>query len=433
MLKNLLFNPVTTIFFLVMLLMLSALRGLSLIYYIVVILCFLILFIRAFSSNPFPSGFIASVFYIFFVYTIWLVGWSAIYMQSFGFLPGVPRIFLVLTFTLILFLYVRTEKHFKAVLLIIFFCYVLAAMSVIYQIIFGEISWFTDQVSRAKLNRYSSILGSLTIFGSVVGYGLIMVYSSLLGENKILLKVFLFFILISGAFYCLSKAAVTMVALSVPVYLLFDFRSIIQRSNLKTIIILTSILAIVFILLMQIESYTQYYNAIVTQTIGDKSIFSSGVGVQIDSPSVSTEIILKRLFYWTSSMLTEYGNIVYFSGVGLQGGAGTLGVLKPDGSHFISSHNGLGDLFFIGGLPYIFLFLLLYFYTQLILYRNRSNGFCRLFFMLNILFFANLLVVSGSSFHPAISMIFWTSVVYANIKNNFSNAKYYHNNFPSLK
>ena len=265
-------------------------------------------------------------------------------------------------------------------------------------------------------------MGSLTIFGSVVGYGLIMVYSSLLGENKILLKVFLFFILISGAFYCLSKAAVTMVALSVPVYLLFDFRSIIQRSNLKTIIILTSILAIVFILLMQIESYTQYYNAIVTQTIGTKSILSTGTGVYMDSPSVSLESIGKRLFHWSSEMLKEYGNMVYITGVGLQGGAGTLGI-TDNGTHYISAHNALGDLFFIGGLPYLLIFFILFFSTQCVLFADKDDQIGRLFFMLNILLMANAFVASGSFFHPAISLPFWVSIVYANSKNSFTITK----------
>jgi len=40
--------------------------------------------------------------------------------------------------------------------------------------------------------------------------------------------------------------------------------------------------------------------------------------------------------------------------------------------------------------------------------------------MLNLLFFANMMVASGSVFHPAISINFWLSIVYASMINNRS-------------
>ena len=116
-------------------------------------------------------------------------------------------------------------------------------------------------------------------------------------------------------------------------------------------------------------------------------------------------------------MIEEYGNIVYFFGVGLQGGAGTLGIIGPDG-HYGSAHNSFGDLFFMGGIPYFLIFINLYFTVQYKLYNNRKkNNVSLLLFMLNILFLANLMV-SGAIFQPAISILFWISVVYSGLQNN---------------
>ena len=321
---------------------------------------------------------------------------------------------MVLIFTLLALLLV-SEKDFKLFYKLILFCYIVAAISVIYQILFDAISWFAPQFVRAGLDRYASMLGSLTIYGSIVGYGLIMLYSEALIPKKLVFKIILGLILISAAVFSLTKSGVVMVFLSFIVYSLYDFRSILKRASLKGLFLLILIFTVMFTLLMQINEFREYYNVIVTQTIGGSSFLSDGTNVMMDSDKVSIEHINKRLFHFTSEMLKYYGDSVYFIGVGLQGGAGTLGITN-NGAHYISAHNAIGDLFFIGGAPYLFLFLLLYGSTQLVFLRNNNDILCRLFFMLNILFFANLLAASGSAFHPAISLPFWISIVYASIK-----------------
>ena len=85
---------------------------------------------------------------------------------------------------------------------------------------------------------------------------------------------------------------------------------------------------------------------------------------------------------------------------------------------YAMAHNAFGDLFFMGGLPYLFIFLLLYGFTQYTHFNNRDNLISKLFFMLNILFLVNMAIASGTVFQPSISAPFWLSVVYANIINN---------------
>ena len=402
------------------LILLSALRNISFFYHILIFLLCGIIIIGIIKNNLIPSGFLFLIFSIYFLFSIWLIPLSGIYMQSWNFLPGIPRLFMVLVFTMLAFMVLKDEKKFISMLRVLLFCYFIGALSVIYQIFFGEISWFAPQFMRAHLNRYSSILGSLTIYGAIVGYGLLMVYTPVLFKKKLLFKIIVFVSLLSGAFFSLSKAGIVMIGLSFVVYLLFDFKSIVERAKLKSVLLLFVSLSSIFLILIQFDNFNIYYNSIVTQTIGSSSIFSSGDEVFMDSPSVSIESISKRLFYWTSGMYEDYGDMVLFSGVGFQGGAGTLGVLAGDGSHFASSHNALGDIFFIGGPLYLSLFILLFCTAQFVFIKDRANKTSRLFFMLNILFMANLLVASGSIWHPAISLPFWLSIVYANFRNKVS-------------
>jgi hypothetical protein len=402
-----------------MLVMLSAFRNISFLYHVVFISLAVIALFKGLKDGSFQVGYIASVFYLFVFATVLVIGWSGIYMQSWNFLPGVPRILLVLFITILMYLLVKTEKQLKLIYRLILLCYVIAALSIIYQIIFGPISWFAPQFVRANLDRYSSILGSLTIFGSVVGYGLLMLYSNYLIQKKLVLKMLLFFILFSAAVFSLTKAGVVMVGISFVVFLIYDFKSILKRFRFINLIFFISVVTILFALLMQIHEFKEYYNVIVTQTIGGSSFLSDGTGVKMDSDSVSYDHIKKRLFHFTSEMFKFYGPNVVYSGVGLQGGAGTLGITN-NGVHYISAHNALGDLFFIGGVFYLILFLVLFCSTQIVFLKQKDDLLCRLLFMLNILFFANLLAASGSVFHPAISLPFWISTVYANIKNNSS-------------
>ena len=112
-------------------------------------------------------------------------------------------------------------------------------------------------------------------------------------------------------------------------------------------------------------------------------------------------------------LIDLYGDTVYFTGVGLQGGGGTMGM-----GNYNMAHNAFGDLFFMGGMPYLLIFLLLYSFTQYTHFVNRADLISKLFFMLNILFLANMVIASGTVFQPSISALFWLSVVYANTINN---------------
>jgi len=336
-------------------------------------------------------------------------------MQSLEFLPGIPRALLMIIVTLVLFSNIKHESQVIGVIKVLLACYVIGALTIIFQIYFGGLSWVAQPAGRAGMTRYASILGSLTIYGSIVGYPLLMLFSRLQVIRGAAVTILLT-LSVGAGFLSLSKTAVMMILISVVLFFVMDIRHAVSKilsfKMLTFVLLAMTVMAVLFY--NDGASVIQnYYNASVTHTFGAKTIFADSSSVIIDSPRVSIDHIKHRLFSWTLAMIDFYGDIVYFTGVGLQGGGGTMGL-----EAYAMAHNAFGDLFFMGGIPYLFIFLLLYGFTQYTHFNNRDNLISKLFFMLNILFLVNMAIASGTVFQPSISAPFWLSVVYANIINN---------------
>jgi hypothetical protein len=397
----------------IFLVLLSALRNISSLYYVVIILFTLYFFATRRPSFP-KTGFHVNLFYLFTIFTLLMITWSGLYMQSLEFLPGIPRALLMIILTLILFMNIKYEDQVVDIIKVLLACYVVAALTIIYQIYFGQISWFVQSAGRAGLTRYPSILGSLTIYGSVVGYPLLILVSNLKIIRKSSVIVLMLLVVLGAGFFSLSKTGIMMIVISVILFFVADRKYAVAKIfNLKMFATAFLVMIVIAILFSNIQVLQSYYNASVTHTFGAKTIFADSSSVLVDSPKVSIDHIVKRLSNWVIGMINSYGNIVYFTGVGLQGGGGTMGL-----SAYPMAHNAFGDLFFMGGIPYLFVFLLLYIFTQYTHFMNRVNLTSKLFFMLNILFLVNMAIASGSVFQPSISAPFWLSVVYANIVNN---------------
>ena len=397
----------------IFLVLFTALRNISILYYAVIILFTLYFFVNR-RSGFLKTGFHANLFYLFIMYTLLMIAWSGLYMQSLEFLPGIPRALLIIIVTLILFMNIKYEDQVVGIIKVLLACYVVAALTIIYQIFFGPISWFVQHAGRAGMVRYPSILGSLTIYGSVVGYPLLILYSKLRIIRKPSVIVLLLLVVVSAGFLSLSKTGVMMILISVMLFFVVDRKYAVAKIfNLKMFASAFLAMIVIAVLFYNIQVLQSYYNAAVTHTFGANTIFADSSSVVVDSPKVSIDHIVKRLFHWVIGMIDSYGDMVYFTGVGLQGGGGTMGM-----GAYSMAHNAFGDLFFMGGIPYLFIFLLLYGFTQYTHFNNRDNLMSKLFFMLNILFLVNMAIASGTVFQPSISAPFWLSVVYANIINN---------------
>ena len=397
----------------IFLVLFTTLRNISSLYYLVIAALTVYFFVVS-EKRPIKLGAHAILFYCFVMYTILVIVWSGLYMNSLEFLPGIPRALLMITVTFILFMNVKYDYQVVNIIKILLFCYVIGALTIIYQIFFGHIPWFVQYVGRANMIRYPSILGSLTIYGSVSGYPVIMILSRLQIIRKFLNKILLLTIVMSATFFSLSKTGVMMLVISFCVLILMNRKFVISKIFRITTFLYTFIIIIIGIaLIYNVQELQNYYNAAVTHTFGANNLFADSSSVLIDSPRVSIDHVMHRLFYWTIGMIDIYGDMVYFTGVGLQGGGGTMGI-----HNYSMAHNAFGDLFFMGGVPYLFIFLALYSFTQYTHFVNRRNMISRMLFMLNILFLTNMVIASGTVFQPSISAPFWLSVVYANIINS---------------
>ncbi len=408
-------------YFLIILILFSSLRHLSIIYYIIVfsILSFFILktkrpIFKIGQKIPASMGF----FIIFFILTIFSIIWSGIYWVSLDFIQAAPRAVLMLVVVVVLLSNLRSEEEFIKILKIILFCYFFAALTLLFQIYLNEpISWFARQVGRGGMVRYASILGSVTIFPSIVGYCFLIASSNLISNRLYLRLLFVTFITIT-TFFTISKAGVAILFLSMTIYLIFYYRSFIPSNfKIKKKMVSISLFILIFLISINIDFISTYYNTTLTHSLGTNNILYNSDTVILDAPTLSIDIITNRLFQWTSIMIENYGPIVYFSGIGLQGAGGVFGF-----KYYGMAHNALGDLFFMGGFLYLSVFLFLYLTVQIFLWKNIKEPLAKIFFTLNIVFFINLLYASGSIFQPSISIPFWLSLVYV----QFVNKKYFH-------
>ena len=83
------------------------------------------------------------------------------------------------------------------------------------------------------------------------------------------------------------------------------------------------------------------------------------------------------------------------------------------------AHSTFGDMFLMGGILYVLIFLILYVNVQSYLFRDKMNQLSATLFMCNIILFVNMLVTSGALVQPSLSIVFWLSVAYVARKSNF--------------
>ncbi len=415
------------IFFVTSLILFTAIRNISLIYYLIIFLILLYYLIKK-LHYVFIFDYDRILFQLFFYFTLFLCAWSflfisndVVYLSDFrdnnstvyenvaiNPLIGIPRLLLM---PILAFLFVNlldSKKNFLVMIRVILLCYVAAALSIAYQIYFSQqIPWFTDSHMRGGYIRYASLLGSLSIYGSVAGYAIIAIFSPKILENHIL-KYALAIIISAAAIFSLTKTGVIMV---VSAFLLMAINyGAINFKKLIYLLFSIFIFGIISYLIVSNNDYLlNYLNTVLNFTFGSQWTLSNPDGIKYinDTPQITFDYIIHRLTQFSSGSFDYYGPDIFLFGVGVWGGAGVMGY--PDG---VSSHSGLIDLLIIGGPIYISLFLILYLRVQIYFVKNLREDLNIFFFISNILFIFNMVFISGSSFQPSISIFFWLSVAY---------------------
>lgn len=420
--------------FLLVLILLTSLRNFSVIYYIILASLFLYFIIKN-LPKMFKINLIHWNFYLFYFYAIYISIFSILYTEGINsynlinenYIVGISRFLLMPTFGFILLNELKNKKQFYLVLKIIILIYLLGALSLLWQVQFGAIDWFSNTHMRGGYIRYSSILGSLSIYGSITGFAIILIFNNSL-VTKNLYKFILFLVIIAASIASLTKTGIFLIIIALILLILSSLLKIKFKNFILGISVIGFLIFVTIYFISLSEFASKYTNTVINFTFGFRlPILNSNSQVLInDTPNISYELIYKRITYFAESAFRYYGSIVMITGAGVWGGSGVLGF-----NHGSSPHSGLLDLIMIGGPIFLLIFFVIFFKIQIYFYMNLNDDLNKLFFLSNLLFFLNMIFISGSLFNPSISILFWVSLIY--YINQKKNINYENNELGNLK
>ena len=235
---------------------------------------------------------------------------------------------------------------------VIIFISVIAALSIILQFLIGPISWFAESSARSGLPRYASLFGSLTAFGLVNGPAIILNYC--FTRSKYLSSLF-FVILIAGSILSLQKAAIVNMILAT------FFMAWIKRPSLKELVsyLLFTLMGGVAVAMLFYQQMIGYLSSI--------RVFEGDGSTTSDDFSIA-ESIQDRIITLPSSAIDFHGSSTLWLGLGPIGGSGAFGYPEIP-----MSHNGIVDLFLIGGIPYFLIFLTLCLCVSIVILKTTKK------------------------------------------------------------
>lgn len=309
-------------------------------------------------------------------------------------LIGIQRLFFTLPVLLIITSYSSFVNNLIVYKVALFFG-IIGALSIPYQISFGTIEWLAEPGERAGLVRHTTILGSLTTYGALVGaYILATLY---LVKNNI--KSFLIItILIVGAIYSLQKAAILSISLA------FIFAYILNLIDIRKIIFLIVVIAIVGIILYSIIDY-EYLTGF---QLFFQNMFGLGDASKYSDVTM-TESINSRLSELPAELVKLWGLSHMLLGIGVYGAAGGLGY--PGLPH---PHNLVIELFSMFGVLSFFIFLLSIRFVisavKVIVRRENKCSFEAFNLGMILLTVLPAILSGGLIYHPVSGIIFFNAL-----------------------
>lgn len=225
----------------------------------------------------------------------------------------------------------RLEEHqLKAMSSIFLAVVLLAALSMFYQILNGPIQWFADASGRAGVQRYASLLGSLTTFGTAAPIALLV--ASRYVRNRIGFCI-VAGVLLAAGIMSLQKAALGGLALALPfVVKLLDRRQLLLGALTLGMLLLSASI----VLPAGLSDYL---------TIGWRYFTDSNFSTQ---DVAFSESMLSRLTEYPVALVEYHGVSSLGFGVGLRGGSGIFGYDEEP-----MAHNAVIDYVAIGGVVFL--------------------------------------------------------------------------------
>lgn len=305
--------------------------------------------------------------------------------------PGnIVRLLTPLVALVILMLVDLQEDVLRRLALIFLAIVWLAALSIFYQVASGPILWFAESSERAGVQRFASLLGSLTIFGAAAPVALLIAAMYL--RRVLWFSIVAIPLLVAGVM-SLQKAALAGFVVAIPFLLLLSGKRAVAHVGAIVALVAVAVIALVP------AEFREY-------AMVGWEYFLVGGGGSTDVGIVASAV--SRLTEYPLELIGYHGPMAMILGVGLRGGSGVFGFSDDP-----MAHNGIVDYIAIGGLPYLAYGLLLMGsivaaavrigrWKEMVVDGDRAAVFV---WGLLALYVANLPFASGLAFHPAFCWI----------------------------
>lgn len=287
---------------------------------------------------------------------------------------------------------------------------VLAALSIFYQHFFGELQFLADPGGRAGLVRFTSLLGSLTVFGTVVGAFIFLTFYL---SKSIVLQFVLISIFFASSILSLQKAAIASMFIGFAAAVLLNILSL-KKALLLLILLLVS--ASIIITSALSEEYRLGLQSFIWNMFGIEGKVVTDVTFAESLVDRFTELPKEAIDYWSLSSL--------FLGVGVYGASGGLGYsLVP------MAHNLFVEIIIMWGLFGVIISAVILYYllvsVTLLLKKTVSQANKLGAGMYITLVTPSIFAGSALLFHPALVIALTASVILLNQGGNqfFQNPK----------
>lgn len=379
-------------------------NGLYLVFYFLLSLLVAIFFFLNFSKLR-PKNMVGWTSYLFVMSSISVAVVSALHLKKPDFLNAASRFYFVypLFFSALLCLNIKT---FRTAIQLYLLIAAGASCCLIYQVYFGSIPYFVESSTRGDIPRYATFLGALPTFGVAGAFALLFIGFSV---RNIFFFGLLFFLLFTGLILTLQKAALANLLIILIFILWMSFKGKLSFSPAKLFGI------IVFSGVVNFFAFNDYV-LVNIDFLGFKLHRSSGdlIGWTGYGMHEDTSMRLTNYFLESSPGVPTPNGAPKFFGLGYEALGGALGL-----EQYPMSHNGLVDIWRLGGLPYILVFLLLCFSIvyrlKFLKYRNDYDYYGLAFFAL---FALNFIFYTGIFVNPSLAILFWINLAYLSVKDD---------------
>lgn len=301
-------------------------------------------------------------------------------------------------------IYVRTAKGRNTGLVIICSMFAVSALTIPMQMVTGAVPWFASESTRAGLERYSSLAGSLTSVGIAVGC-----YALFANATKSKLKPLLIIAMVVGAGISLNKSAMFNVVLALG-FILWANRRHLARAIVGTVVVA---LGVAFVIGTN-DEFAQRIEATLVP-----------LGLVEDSQIVSydqdlDESLTHRLIDAPLNNLAALGDLGSSFAFVTGGGFGMASTALVPSSYVLApmAHNQYPEVISVFG-PivglvgiYLMAVIAVRLYERSRRERSAQNS---AFFLAYVLFLGNAMFANGPLYQPAISTIFYTLMFFASL------------------